>query len=82
MSPWPWLSRERRDRATGRDLTMMVLKSALGLVLAGLVVGAPMAGWSPRGARLACSRSTRCVIRNTRRTFIPETPILWPYHER
>jgi ABC-type antimicrobial peptide transport system permease subunit len=48
MSPWPWLSRERRERATGRDPTMMVLKSALGLVLAGLIVGAPMAAWSRR----------------------------------
>jgi ABC-type antimicrobial peptide transport system permease subunit len=34
--------------ATERDVTMMVLKSALGLVLAGLIVGAPMAAWSRR----------------------------------
>ncbi len=34
--------------ATERDVTMMVLKSALGLVLAGLVVGAPMAAVSQR----------------------------------
>jgi ABC-type antimicrobial peptide transport system permease subunit len=34
--------------ATERDVTAMVLKSALGLVLAGLLVGAPIAAWSQR----------------------------------
>jgi predicted permease len=34
--------------ATRGDVTLMVLKSAVGLVLAGLVVGAPFALWSPR----------------------------------
>jgi putative ABC transport system permease protein len=36
--------------ATPRDVTTMVLRSALGLVLAGLVVGAPIAVWSGRVA--------------------------------
>jgi predicted permease len=34
--------------ATRGDVTAMVLRSALGLVLAGLLVGAPFAIWSPR----------------------------------
>jgi ABC-type antimicrobial peptide transport system permease subunit len=34
--------------ATERDVTAMVLKSALGLLLAGLLVGAPIAAWSLR----------------------------------
>jgi ABC-type antimicrobial peptide transport system permease subunit len=47
--------------ATERDIMVMVLKSALGLVCAGLVIGAPIAASSRRGVatRLACSRSTR-----------------------
>ena len=36
--------------ATERDVTRMVLKGALGLVCAGLVVGAPIAVWSKRFA--------------------------------
>lgn len=36
--------------ATRRDVTRMVLKGALGLVCAGLVVGAPIAVWSKRFA--------------------------------
>jgi predicted permease len=34
--------------ATDRDIRVMVLKSALGLVLPGLVIGAPIALWSQR----------------------------------
>ena len=36
--------------ATRRDVTRMVLKGALGLVCAGLVVGVPLAVWSQRFA--------------------------------
>ena len=49
--------------ATERDVTRMVLKSALGLVRAGLVAGVPVAIWS---RRLAASliqdlhAATRC----------------------
>ena len=39
-----------RSARHGRDVTRMVLKSALGLVCAGLVVGAPFAVWSQRFA--------------------------------
>jgi ABC-type antimicrobial peptide transport system permease subunit len=34
--------------ATQRDVTAMVLKSALGLMLTGLLAGLPMAVWSSR----------------------------------
>ena len=55
--------------ATERDVTRMVLKSALGLVCAGLAVGAPIAVWSKRLAAsmmasvAAVAAETRSAVR-------------------